>query len=160
MCELIAAAFDLSPSDTAVLRSAGELHDIGKVSLNTALLSKASGLSGTEWISMKKHPEIGYRLLGTCSNYFAVADIVLEHHERIDGTGYPRRLKGDGIRWKSRALAVAEAFDSMVHAQPYRTALSRSAAVSELRNNAGKQFDTNIVEVFIEKVLALLPATF
>ena len=159
LCGLIAKACDLSPADINELRIAGELHDIGKVSLSTELLGKSLPLNGSEWIQMKKHPETGYRLLGTCSEYYAIADIVLAHHERIDGKGYPRGLKGDDMNWKSKIVAVAEAFDSMVHDQPYRTALSRSAAVLELQQYAGMQFDPKIVEVFIRKVVDSLPAS-
>lgn len=159
ICELIAKAFNLNGTDISDLRIAGELHDIGKVSLDAALLNKAAPLNDTEWIQMKKHPETGYRLLGTCSEYYNVADIVLAHHERMDGMGYPRGLKGEEINWKSRILAVAEAFDAMVRAAPYRAAFSKSEAINELQKNAGTQFDSAIVEVFVEKVADALPAT-
>lgn len=158
-CEMLAKALELSASDVSDLRIAGELHDIGKISLDAALLNKAASLNDTEWMLMRKHPETGYRLLGTCSEYYCVADIVLAHHERIDGTGYPRKLKGEEINLKSRVLAVAEAFDTMVHAQPYRAALSKSEAIAELQKNAGSQFDAAIVEVFIQKVVDALMAT-
>jgi diguanylate cyclase (GGDEF)-like protein/PAS domain S-box-containing protein len=157
-CEMLAKALDLKPADVSELRIAGELHDIGKVSLDATLLKKAAPLNDTEWIQMRKHPETGFRLLGTCSEYYNVANIVLAHHERIDGAGYPRGLKGEEISWKSRILAVAEAFDAMVHAQPYRAALSKSEAIAELRKNAGVQFDAAIVEAFIQKVVDSLPA--
>lgn len=159
ICELIAKAFNLNGTDISDLRIAGELHDIGKVSLDAALLNKAAPLNDTEWIQMKKHPETGYRLLGTCSEYYNVADIVLAHHERMDGMGYPRGLQGEEINWKSRILAVAEAFDAMVRAAPYRAAFSKSEAINELQKNAGTQFDSAIVEVFVEKVVDALPAT-
>lgn len=151
-CEMLAKALELNASDFTDLRIAGELHDIGKISLDATLLSKTEPLNDSEWMQMRKHPETGYRLLGTCSEYYSVADIVLAHHERIDGTGYPRKLKGEEINLKARILAVAEAFDVMVYAQPYRAALSKSEAIAELRKNAGTQFDTTIVEVFIRKV--------
>ncbi|MEN6562278.1 MAG: HD domain-containing phosphohydrolase [Christensenella sp.] len=158
-CEMLAKALELSASDVSDLRIAGELHDIGKISLDATLLSKAEPLNDAEWMQLRKHPETGYRLLGACSEYYNVADIVLAHHERIDGTGYPRKLKGEEINWKSRILAVAEAFDAMVYAQPYRTALSKSAAIAELRKNAGTQFDAAIIEVFILKVADDYPGT-
>lgn len=159
ICVMIAKAFDLSGSDVNDLRIAGELHDIGKVSLDATLLNKAAPLNDTEWIQMKKHPETGYRLLGTCSKFYNVADIVLAHHERIDGTGYPRGLQGEEINWKSRILAVSEAFDAMVHATPYHAALSKPEAILQLQKYAGTQFDSTIVEVFVEKVVDTLPAT-
>lgn len=158
-CEMLAKALGLSASDVSDLRIAGKLHDIGKISLDAELLSKAASLNDTEWMLMRKHPETGYRLLGTCREYYSIADIVLAHHERIDGTGYPRKLKGEEINLKSRVLAVAEAFDSMVHAQPYRAVLSISEAIAELQKNAGTQFDAAIVEVFIRKVVDDLPET-
>jgi len=74
--------------------------------------------------------------------------------------GYPRGLKGDEINWKSRILAVAESFDAMVHVQPYQAAMSRSEAIAELRNHSGTQFDAAIVEMFIEKILVMLPNSF
>jgi len=109
---------------------------------------------------MKKHPETGYRLLGTCSEFYTIADIVLSHHERIDGTGYPMQLKGDNINWKSRILAVAEAYDVMVHNQPYRPAMNKDAAIAELIRNKGTQFDAAIVDAFVQKVAGNIPEDF
>lgn len=160
LCEMLGQALDMSPSDLAELCVAAELHDIGNVSLAANLLNKPSALNDKEWVQIKKHPETGYRLLGTCSEYYNIADIVLAHHERIDGTGYPMRLKGDEINSKSRVLAVAEAFDTMVHPQPYRAASSTNAAIAELVNNKGTQFDAAIVDVFIRKVVNHLPDNF
>jgi len=160
LCEMLGQAFDMSASDLIELRIAGELHDIGQVSLSADLLNKETALNDKEWVQIKKHPETGYRLLGTCSEYYNVADIVLAHHERIDGTGYPMQLKGDEINWKARILAVAEAFDVMVHPQPYRAALSRKEAIAELVNNKGTQFDAAVVNMFVKKVEERLPEDF
>lgn len=160
LCVLMGHAFDLPPADINDLRIAGELHDIGKVSLSVDLLSKNGTLDEKEWVLMKKHPETGYRLLGTCSEFYTIADIVLSHHERIDGTGYPMQLKGDNINWKSRILAVAEAYDVMVHNQPYRPALSKEAAIAELIRNKGTQFDAAIVDAFVQKVAGNIPEDF
>jgi len=160
LCEMLGQAFEMSSADLIELRVAGELHDIGQVSLGADLLNKTTALSDREWVQIKKHPETGYRLLGTCNEYYSIADIVLAHHERIDGTGYPMQLKGDEINWKSRILAVAEAFDTMVHAQPYRAALSRKEAIAELVNNKGTQFDAAVVDMFVRKVAESLPEDF
>jgi diguanylate cyclase (GGDEF)-like protein/PAS domain S-box-containing protein len=160
LCELLGKALDMSPSDMIEMRIAAELHDIGNVSLGADLLNKPTALNEKEWVQIKKHPETGYRLLGTCSEYYNIADIVLAHHERIDGTGYPMQLKGDEINWKARVLAVAEAYDTMVHPQPYRQALTREAAIAELVNNKGTQFDAEIVDAFVEQVAANLPESF
>ena len=160
LCTMLGHALDLNPADINDLRIAGELHDIGKVSLNIELLMKEGALDEREWVLMKKHPETGYRLLGTCSEYYGVADIVLSHHERIDGKGYPMQLKGDNINWKSRILAVAEAYDVMVHKQPYRPAMSKDAAIAELIRNKGTQFDAAIVDAFVQNVVNNLPEDF
>ncbi|HWQ97111.1 MAG TPA: HD domain-containing phosphohydrolase [Clostridia bacterium] len=160
LCELLGQALGMSASDLIEIRIAAELHDIGNVSLDADLLNKPCALNDKEWVQIKKHPETGYRLLGTCSEYYNIADIVLAHHERIDGTGYPMQLKGDEINWKARVLAVAEAFDTMVHPQPYRAALSREEAVSELVRNKGTQFDADIVDAFVAGVAGKLPESF
>lgn len=160
LCELLGQALGMSASDLIELRIAAELHDIGEVSLGADLLNKTDALNDKEWLQIKKHPETGYRLLGTCSEYYNIADIVLAHHERTDGTGYPMQLKGDEINWKARVLAVAEAFDTMVHEQPYRAALSRKAAIAELVKNKGTQFDAAVVDVFVQTVAANLPEDF
>jgi HD-GYP domain-containing protein (c-di-GMP phosphodiesterase class II) len=160
LCEMLGQALNMSAADLIELRIAGELHDIGQVSLSADLLNKETALNDKEWIQIKKHPETGYRLLGTCSEYYNIADIVLAHHERIDGTGYPMQLKGDEINWKARILAVAEAFDTMVHPQPYRAAMSREEAIAELLNNSGTQFDAAVVDAFVQKVATNLPEDF
>lgn len=160
LCDLLGQALGMSASDLIEMRIAAELHDIGNVSLGADLLNKPGTLNDKEWVQIKKHPETGYRLLGTCSEYYNIADIVLAHHERIDGTGYPMQLKGDEINWKARVLAVAEAFDTMVHPQPYRAAMSHAEAVSELVRNKGTQFDSEIVDAFVAGVVNKLPEQF
>ncbi len=155
ICESIAKTYNLSEDEVRELKAVGELHDIGKITIDEVTLNKAGTLSESEWAKMKQHPEIGYRLLGTSSEYYDIADYVLAHHERWDGTGYPRGLKGEAIPWKARIITIADAYDVMTTGRPYRKPLNEAAAVAEIRANAGTQFDPAIARVFVEKVLGL-----
>ena len=153
LCEDIGKAFNLNEDDIIELKAAGELHDIGKIAVDEAILNKSTALSESEWAHIKSHPEIGYRLLSNSYEFHNLAEYVLAHHERWDGTGYPKGLSGKAINWKSRIIAVADAYDAMTSNRPYHKALSTEEAIAELKQNAGKQFDPDIVRVFIEKVL-------
>jgi diguanylate cyclase (GGDEF)-like protein/PAS domain S-box-containing protein len=128
------------------------LHDIGKIGISDLLLNKPGKLSEEEWIEMKKHPEIGYRIAMSTSELAPIAEYILYHHERWDGNGYPQGLKGTEIPLLSRIIAVADAYDAMTEDRPYRVAMSQQEAVDELRYNAGKQFDPNIVEIFLSEL--------
>ncbi len=155
LCEQIGKAYQLEADEIKELCIAGELHDIGKIAVDEMILNKTSSLSTSEWAQNKHHPEIGYRLLGATAEFNNIAEYVLAHHERWDGEGYPKGLKGEEIVWKARVISVADAFDAMTCERPYRKAFSQEEAVEELKKNAGKQFDPDIVNVFIEKVLGL-----
>lgn len=155
LCEQIGKAHGLNMDDIRELSTAGELHDIGKIAVDESILNKSGSLSASEWAQIKHHPEIGYRLLGATTEFNNIAEYVLAHHERWDGSGYPKGLRGEDIHWKSRVIAVADAFDAMTCERPYRKALSQIEAAKELKDNAGTQCDPDIVKVFIEKVLGL-----
>ena len=155
LCEQIGKAYQLNMDDIRELSTAGELHDIGKIAVDEAILNKSGSLSASEWAQIKHHPEIGYRLLGATTEFNNIAECVLAHHERWDGRGYPKGLKGEDINWKSRVIAVADAFDAMTCKRPYHKALSLMEAAEELKKNAGTQFDPDVVKVFVEKVLEL-----
>ncbi|MHB1316043.1 MAG: HD domain-containing phosphohydrolase [Christensenellales bacterium] len=152
-CERIGKAFKLSADDIKELGTAGELHDIGKISVDEAILNNDRDLNEMEWHQIKQHPETGYRLLGATSEFFNIAEYVFAHHERWDGKGYPKGLKGESIHWKARVIAVADAYDAMTCERSYRKSMSNEEAIEEIRRNSGTQFDPEIARVFIEEVL-------
>ncbi|MEI6578104.1 MAG: HD domain-containing phosphohydrolase, partial [Eubacteriales bacterium] len=117
------------------------------------ILNKAKKLRNDEWTELRRHSEIGYRILSSVNEFSEIADCVLEHHERWDGTGYPRGLAGADISLQARVITIADAFDAITSDRSYRKALSEKEAIIEITSCAGKQFDPEIVSVFIEKVL-------
>lgn len=155
ICEDIGKAYHLNEDELKELRTAGELHDIGKIAVDETILNKTSELSKVEWEQIRRHPETGYRLLSATSEFNNIAEYVFEHHERWDGTGYPKGLKGEAVHWKARVIAIADAYDAITSDRPYKKALSEAAAVDEIKKNAGTQFDPDIARVFIEKVLGV-----
>jgi HD-GYP domain-containing protein (c-di-GMP phosphodiesterase class II) len=131
------------------------LHDIGKIGIPDSILKKPTALSEEEWEIMKEHPEYGAKLLGQHGTHREVSEIILAHHERFDGTGYPRGLKGPEIPVIARIIAIAGAFHVMTNSQPYRAALAPIVAVKELIRNRGTQFDPKLVDVFIQGLVQL-----
>lgn len=130
------------------LKAAGIIHDIGKIAVSNNILEKDGPLDEEEWEEIRKHPETGYSILSTVNEYSPFAKIVLYHHERWDGKGYPNGLKGYEIPLQSRILGVADAYDAMVSERAYRKAMSREDALAELRRCAGTQFDPEVVKIF------------
>ncbi|MDD3705943.1 MAG: diguanylate cyclase [Clostridiaceae bacterium] len=153
LCESIGAAMGMGRIEMCGLRTLGLLHDIGKFAIDNSILNKQGRLSKEELNEIKRHPEIGYRILSSANDMAELAEFVLAHHERWDGKGYPKGLKGEEIPLQARIAAVAEAYDAMTGERAYRKALSEKKAVEELEKNSGTQFDPEIVQVFIEKVL-------
>ena len=153
LCEAIGKAYQLSEDDIRELKIAGDVHDIGNIAIDEAILNKPDRLSEAEWDQIRRHPETGYRLLGTSSEYCSISQYIVSHHERWDGTGYPRGLKGETIPWKARAIAIADSYDAMVSGRANHKSLSQEDAVEEIRKNAGTQFDPQMAKTFIEKVL-------
>jgi HD-GYP domain-containing protein (c-di-GMP phosphodiesterase class II) len=137
---------------------AGVLHDLGKVGVADAILRKAGPLDEPEWAEMRRHPELGARILAN-ARLHDVSSWVLAHHERIDGLGYPEGLNGSQIPLEARILAVADAFEAMTAERPYGEAMSREAAVVELRSCTGTQFDAEVVEAFVAALTDLGPMT-
>ncbi len=153
LCEDMGVAFNLKIDDIRELKTAGELHDIGKIAVDETLLDKTDKLSDNELAQIKQHPEIGFRLLNTSNEFYFIAEYVLAHHERWDGTGYPRGLSGEAIPWKARIIAIADSYDAMTSDRPYRKAMTTEEAIAELKRGAGTQFDPDVAKVFVENVL-------
>lgn len=128
------------------------LHDIGKIGVNDQILNKPGKLTPEEWTQMRKHTEIGYRIAMASPELISIADFILTHHERWDGGGYPQGLSGETIPLISRILSVVDAYDAMTQDRAYRKAMSKAAAVLEIRKNSGTQFDPRVVEIFLRVI--------
>jgi len=153
ICGLIAESMDFDIGKVSQIRNAGFMHDIGKIAIDEKILEKALIYNDEDWKEIKRHSEIGYRILSSVSEFSEIAEFVLEHHERWDGKGYPKGLKGEEISIQARIIAVADPFDAMTGASTYREPLSEEEAVAEIIKGAGTQFDPEVARVFIEKVL-------
>ena len=147
-CALIGEELDLGEETIEALRWAGALHDIGKATLEEAILRKPAPLSEAEWRQVRRHPATGADLL-LMSNLDEIALWVLAHHERPDGAGYPHGISGTDIPLPARILAVADAYDAMRTERVYKSALSHAEAAAELRRLAGEQFDPEVVEALL-----------
>ncbi|NLX70185.1 MAG: PAS domain S-box protein [Clostridiales bacterium] len=151
-CFAIAQELNLSLKELDELSLLALLHDIGKVGIRESILQKPGPLTDAEWEEIKKHPEIGWRIAQNTPELASIAEYILCHHERWDGKGYPRGLKGMRIPLICRILAVADAYDAMTSDRSYRKAMSREEAIAEIRKNAGTQFDPYIVRIFLDIV--------
>jgi HD-GYP domain-containing protein (c-di-GMP phosphodiesterase class II) len=139
----------LSGDQLISLSYAAYLHDIGKVKVSDKILNKPGPLTDEEWEEMRRHPVYGEQMLAGKEFLADAAKLVLAHHERHDGSGYPNRLKGEGIPIEARIIAVVDSYDAMTSDRPYRLALPQGEACWELRRNAGTQFDPRVVEAFL-----------
>jgi diguanylate cyclase (GGDEF)-like protein len=133
------------------------LHDIGKIAMPTDIMTKPCFLTDNEWELMKRHPEIGERIARSVPDLIGIASAILSHHERWDGTGYPRGLKGEQIPLLSRILSIADAYDAMINGRPYKKAISPKEALEEIVRNAATQFDPGLVKIFLETMSAHSP---
>lgn len=153
ICASIAQELGLTPDDVNKIRMSGLVHDIGKIGIPEKILSKPGTLDAEERSRMEKHTEAGWRILSSAKEFSDLATHILYHHERWDGTGYPEGLAGEEIPLEARIIAVADAYDAMTARRTYREPMTCEQAASELRNNAGTQFDKDIVEVFLSRVI-------
>jgi len=150
LCQKIGRHYQLRDDEIKILKVMGNLHDIGKIAIDTRILDKPGTLNEEEWDEVKRHPEIGYRILSTANECAEMAEDILAHHERYDGTGYPKGLKGTEIPRRARVIAIADSFDAMTTKRTYRETFSYEEAIQEIRKNKGIQFDPEIADCFIQ----------
>ena len=139
----------LSQEEIDHVRQAAILHDLGKVGISDKILHKKSKLTKKEFEAIKKHPQIAADIIRPIQFMHDIVPLVLYHHERWDGKGYPAGLKAEEIPIGARIIAVADAYDAMTSDRPYRKAMSSEKAMSELKRCAGTQFDPKVVDAFI-----------
>ena len=146
----IAQRAGFSKREEELVHIAALLHDIGKFILPDRILKANVPLTDEDWMLIRRHPQQGARVVSSLDGYGPVAEIILAHHERIDGKGYPRGLKGDDIPELARIISVADTYDVMTARDSYRAPVSSYDAIQELRRVAGEQLDERFVEIFIE----------
>lgn len=150
MCRQMGKAINLDKDDIENLALLAELHDIGKVSLDKELLLRAGPLTIEEWQSVKRYPELGFKIVSSSTKLSHIGKGILFHHENWDGSGYPHGLKGEEIPFIARLFFIVEAYDVMTHERSYKSVYTKERAIKELIDNSGTQFDPNLVELFIK----------
>ncbi len=153
-CAIIARGLHLSPSEQEIILHASPMHDVGKIGIADAILLKPDKLYEDEWDIIKQHSTIGYRILsGSSSELLQVGEIIaLSHHEKWDGSGYPKGLVGENIHLFGRICAVADVFDALTSTRPYKKAFSNEKAYEILRESRGTHFDPKVLDVFFERL--------
>ena len=153
-CELLAERAGMGAQRAQLIRIASPMHDIGKIAVSDEILRKPGKLSPEEWVEMRKHPLIGSEILaGSDSELLRLGGLIaLTHHERWDGTGYPRGLAGDVIPVEGRIVAVADVFDALTNERPYKAAFEVDHALSVMRAERGRHFDPEYLDLFLTVV--------
>jgi HD-GYP domain-containing protein (c-di-GMP phosphodiesterase class II) len=146
----LAGLFGIKDEELVGIRRGALLHDIGKMGVPDAILLKPSTLTDEEWVSMRKHPSFAFEMLSPIHYLKSAIDIPYCHHEKWDGTGYPRGLIGEQIPLPARIFAIVDVWDAVTSDRPYRKAWSKEKAIEHLRSQAGSQFDPKIVQVCLE----------
>ncbi|MCL7488181.1 MAG: response regulator [Desulfobulbaceae bacterium] len=149
---ILGREIQLSDEDILVLKRASHFHDVGKLVIDLSCIQKPGKLTADEWALIKKHPEVGANIIQPFSFTLRERDIILHHHERLDGNGYPHGIGGDDLDILTRILTIADSYDAMTSKRNYRRNLTEMEAVEELRRCAGTQFDPDLVEVFATAV--------
>jgi diguanylate cyclase (GGDEF)-like protein len=143
---------EFTPDKIDELLLLSTLHDIGKVAISDQILNKPGPLTAEEWVEMKKHPMAGYRIAMASPLLKPISNYILSHHERWDGLGYPRGLKGVEIPLLSRVLSVIDAFDAMTEDRAYRKKMPVEIALKEIKDNSGTQFDPKVANIFVTMI--------
>lgn len=153
LCMAMGEVLGMSEDEIKELKTAGLLHDIGKIEVEESILNKKEKLTENEWNKIKEHPEIGFKILSSVNYMWQISKYVLAHHEKWNGGGYPKSLKQKEIPFQSRIITIADAYDAMTSMRSYGSVLSKQQAIRELQKNVYIQFEPGLVQVFIEKVL-------
>jgi putative two-component system response regulator len=146
---LLAEAAGIDERQRSILAKGALLHDIGKIGVSDNILLKPAKLDASEWEIMRQHPAVGYEILSGIRYFAGAAELVLSHHERYDGSGYPNGLRGEAIPVSARIFALVDTLDAMTSDRPYRKSLSYQAVREEVVKCSGTQFDPKLVEVFL-----------
>jgi diguanylate cyclase (GGDEF)-like protein/PAS domain S-box-containing protein/putative nucleotidyltransferase with HDIG domain len=149
ICEAIAIKMNFNKDEVGQIRTAGLVHDIGKIGIDEKILNKNGRPDEEEWKEIKKHPEMGWRILSSTKEFSEMANLIVSHHEKWDGSGYPNGLKGEEIPLDTRIITIADAYDAMTSERSYRKSLTEREAIGELKRCSGTQFDPLIVNVFL-----------
>jgi diguanylate cyclase (GGDEF)-like protein/PAS domain S-box-containing protein len=151
ICEEIATIMNYDMDDIKQIKIAGLMHDIGKIGIDEKVLNSTCKLDESEWKEIKRHPEIGYRLLSSVNEFSEIAVFALDHHERWDGKGYPKGIAGEKISIPARIIAIADAYDAMTSERTYKKILNKNEALKEIERCSGTQFDPMIAKIFVDK---------
>ncbi|MGE5678261.1 MAG: HD-GYP domain-containing protein [Pseudomonadota bacterium] len=149
-CLMMAEKLDMTEIEREELKLLCEYHDIGEIGVPKKILQKKEPLNKTEWANLRRHSEIGYHIIGSSRETLAIDDLILTHHERWDGKGYPGLLKKDEIPITARIFAIADAYEAMVNERPYKRGINNNEALNEIWNKAGTQFDPHLAKLFVQ----------
>jgi len=146
---IIACELGLSDMEKEELKLLCEFHDIGKIGISKSILQKQGKLNNEEWEDLKRHSEIGYNIVKEFRDVLAIDELILTHHERWDGMGYPGLLNGEEIPIVARIFAIADAYEAMINERPYKNTMTNNEALIEIQDKSGRQFDPTLAKIFV-----------